>query len=99
MTISAIQQLMQESFQVGYMQAMKTFEPSSCDIRETEVNSWLSAIGVSRDAWNRLKKTGLVQAFRKGNSPNSPLYYSKLDIKKALIAKDLCKWYTDGLIG
>lgn len=85
--------------QVGYMQAVKAYEPSQDLIRLTEVKKWLKMMKIELKKFNALVSKGIIKPVRKGESRNSPLYYSKKEIKQAismsnvsgLIAKDIIK--------
>lgn len=85
--------------QVGYMQAVKAYEPSQDLIRLTEVKKWLKMMKIELKKFNTLVSKGIIKPVRKGESRNSPLYYSKKEIKQAismsnvsgLIAKEIIK--------
>lgn len=85
--------------QVGYMQAVKAYEPSQDLIRLTEVKKWLKMMKIELKKFNTLVSKGIIKPVRKGESRNSPLYYSKKEIKQAismsnvsgLIAKQIIK--------
>ena len=80
---------MADAVQIGYMQAVKSYEPAADDIRSTEVRQWLKHMLVSWAQFLKLEKTGLIKPYRKGKAANSPLYYSKSEIKKALTTAKL----------
>ena len=70
--------------QVGFMQAVKAYEPSQDMVRKTEVKQWLKMMLISDVEFRKLLNSGLVKPIRLGEGRNSPLYYSKKDIKQAL---------------
>lgn len=68
---------------VGYNAAVKDYDPPQDRLRLSEVKKWLKFRRVDFKTFQNLEKKGLIHA-RKGNSENSPLYYSKVEIQKAL---------------
>lgn len=84
MNIEEIQSIMIDSYQVGYMEAVKAYEPAQDLIRLREVKKWLKMMKIDLKRFNILVNKELVKPIRKGESRNSPLYYSKADIKQAL---------------
>ena len=89
MDTQEIKSLMADAVQIGYMQAVKSYEPASDAIRATELKQWLKHMLISWAQFTKLEKAGLIKAFRKGKSTNSPLYYSKSEIKQALTTAKL----------
>ena len=70
--------------QVGFMEAVKAYEPSQDLVRASEVKGWLRMMRMDARQFNVLCRKGIIQAVRKGDGKNSPLYYSKKEIKQAL---------------
>ncbi len=70
--------------QVGYMEAVRTYEPTNDLIRRSEVRKWLKIANIPLSRFQSLENTGLIKSFRRGEGVNSPLYYSKKEIKQAL---------------
>lgn len=83
MNIEDIQAIMIDSYQVGYMEAVKAYEPSQDLIRLTEVKKWLKMMRIDMSRFKALVKNEIIKPIRKGESRNSPLYYSKMEIKQA----------------
>lgn len=85
--------------QVGYMQAVKAYEPAQDLVRLSEVKRWLKMMKIDLKKFNVLVHKEIIKPIRKGEGRNSPLYYSKKEIKQALsmsnvsglIAKDTIK--------
>lgn len=85
--------------QIGYMQAVKAYEPSQDLIRLSEVKKWLKIMKIDLKKFNILVHQEIIKPTRKGRGRNSPLYYSKKEIKQALsmttvsnlIAKEIIK--------
>ena len=75
---------MADAVQIGFMQAVKSYEPTADAIRATEVRQWLKHMFISWSQFSKLENAGLIKPFRKGKATNSPLYYSKSEIKQAL---------------
>lgn len=84
MNIAEIQSIMIDSYQVGYMEAVKAYEPAQDLIRLREVKKWLKMMRIDLKRFNILVGKELIKPIRKGESRNSPLYYSKAEIKQAL---------------
>lgn len=74
-----------DSYQVGFMEAVKAYEPSADLLRASEIKKWLKMMRVELKKFNVLCRDGLIKPVRKGTSRNSPIYYSKAEIKKALL--------------
>lgn len=70
--------------QVGFMEAVKAYEPSQDLVRKSEVRKWLKMMLISDVDFKRILASDLVKPIRMGDGRNSPLYYSKKDIKQAL---------------
>lgn len=68
---------------VGYNAAVKDYDPPQDRLRLSEVKKWLKFRRVDFKTFQNLEKKGLIHA-RKGEAVNSPLYYSKVEIQKAL---------------
>lgn len=75
--------------QVGFAQAIQMYEPAQDLIRMSEVKSWLKMLSVDIKVFNKLVEKGVVMAKSLGNSKNSPKYYSKKEIKSALVNTNL----------
>ena len=84
MDIGDIQLIMIDSYQVGYMEAVKAYEPAQDLIRLRDVKKWLKMMQIDLKRFNILVSKELIKPIRKGESKNSPLYYSKAEIKQAL---------------
>lgn len=84
MNIEEIQSIMVDSYQVGYMEAIKAYEPAQDLIRLKDVKKWLRMMKIDLKRFNILVSKDVIKPIRKGESRNSPLYYSKTEIKQAL---------------
>ena len=91
MKINELIGVMADSYQIGYMQAVKAYEPSQDAIRATEVKKWLRMMCIDEKTFKILKEKGFIEAVRKGKAINSPLYYSKAQIKAALAGINLAR--------
>lgn len=83
MDIEEIQALMINCYQVGYMEAVKAYEPSQDFIRLSEVKKWLGMMKIDIKRFKLLVRMDIIKPIRKGEGKNSPLYYSKAEIKQA----------------
>lgn len=70
--------------QVGFMEAVKAYEPAQDLVRASEVKNWLRMMRIDAKKFNALCGKGIIRAVRKGTGRNSPLYYSKKEIKQAI---------------
>lgn len=99
MDIQELNAVIADFVQVGYMEAVKAYEPSQDLIRLSEVKRWLKMMKVDMRRFNALVGQRIINPIRKGTGRNSPLYYSKKEIKQALsmanvgrlMAKDMVK--------
>lgn len=84
MEIQELNAIIADFVQVGYMEAVKAYEPAQDAIRKNEVKDWLRMMCIDIKRFNLLVKKDIIKAFRKGKGKNSPLYYSKKEIKQAM---------------
>ena len=59
--------------------------------RKGEVKAWLRMVHVDADLFRKLVKRGKIRPVRRGEARNSPLYYSKKEIKQAVAAVNAMK--------
>lgn len=83
-SVQELNRIIADFVQVGFMQAVKAYEPSQDLVRKSEVRKWLKMMMISDVDFKRLLASDLVKPIRMGEGRNSPLYYSKKDIKQAL---------------
>lgn len=83
-SVQELNRIIADFVQVGFMQAVKAYEPSQDLVRKSEVKKWLKMMMISDVDFKRLLASDLVKPIRMGEGRNSPLYYSKKDIKQAL---------------
>lgn len=84
MDIQELNGIISDFVQVGFMEAVKAYEPSKDLIRKSEVKGWLKMMLIDERIFNNLEEKGIIKAVRKGTGKNSPLYYSKKEIKQAM---------------
>ena len=84
--------------QVGYMTAVKAYEPSQDRVKQTDVKNWLKMMNGDYKIFKSLVDIGTIKAKRIGTAINSPLYYSKKEIKQALSAVKVSNILTDKTI-
>lgn len=95
MTIEELGAWMADFVQIGYMTAVKAYEPTSDELRMKDIEKWCKATFTD---YNRLKKLidgGVIAPHRKGECKNSPLYFSKAEIKQAIIQGRLSQYLTE----
>ena len=67
---------------VGYNSAVADYDPPQDKLRLSEVKKWIKFRNIELKTFQELEKQDLIHA-RKGESVNSPLYYSKKEIQEA----------------
>lgn len=82
-SIAELGGIISDFVRVGYNSAVKDYEPAQDLLRKSEVKKWLKFRNIEYKQFQSLVEKGLIHA-RKGNSVNSPLYYSKAEIQKAM---------------
>lgn len=82
-SIAELGGIISDFVRVGYNSAVKDYEPAQDLLRKSEVKKWLKFRNIEFKTFSALVEKGLIHA-RKGNSVNSPLYYSKAEIQKAM---------------
>ena len=85
MTTEDFSTMIKEAYQIGFMDAVRAYEPEQDLVRASAVKSWLRMMRVDRKRFNAMVNEGMIRPRRKGTGKNSPLYYSKAEIKKALL--------------
>ena len=83
-SVQELNRIIADFVQVGFMEAVKAYEPSQDLVRKSEVRKWLKMMLISDVDFKRILASDLVKPIRMGDGRNSPLYYSKKDIKQAL---------------
>ena len=82
-SIAELGGIISDFVRVGYNSAIRDYEPAQDLLRKSEVKKWLKFRKIEYKQFQTLVEKGLIHA-RKGNPENSPLYYSKTEIQKAL---------------
>ena len=82
---------------VGYNAAVKDYDPPQDKLRQAEVKKWLKFRRIDFKTFQELEKQGLIHA-RKGAAVNSPLYYSKAEIQKALATMRVNRYFVNDKI-
>lgn len=75
-------------WEVGYMEAMRAFEPARDEIRKAELKEWLELVRIDKRDFRKMEKAGLIKGRKLGYGKNSPFIYSKTEIKKALATRE-----------
>lgn len=76
--------IMSQYVELGFMQAVKAYEPTQDELRQSELKGWMKMNRVDARKMKAWIEQGLVRPYRKGEAQNSPLYYSKAEIKEAM---------------
>lgn len=82
---------LQRFIQVGFMEAVRAYEPSQDRLRQKDVKKWLKMMLIDYRTFKVLVDKGTIKAKRYGTAINSPLYYSKKEIKQAMATLGLMK--------
>lgn len=91
MEFSELNDTLQRFVQVGFMEAVRAYEPAQDMLKQKDVKGWLKMMHIDEGTFKALVKNKSVRARRKGTAVNSPLYYSKREIKQALATVGLLK--------
>lgn len=97
MSIAEIGDVLAEYVQIGYAQAVKAYDEPKDRIRRSGIKSWLKYNDYDARVFERLVDNGMICARRMGTARNSPLYYSKEEIKRAFGALKV-KRLMDGMV-
>lgn len=81
--IHELNRIIADFVQVGYMQAVKVYDPPQDKVRKSEVKKWLRVANLDQRKFDRLVKAEIIKPFRIGTGRNSPFFYSKKEIKQA----------------
>lgn len=87
-----LKNIMADMVQVGYMKAIKVYEPTKDNVSTRELVRWFKVLGIDPSYINKMESEGLIKGKRKGIGKNSPVCYSRLEIKQALATIDLNKY-------
>lgn len=83
MDIAELGGILSEFVQAGYAQAVKAYDVTKDRVRRTAVSDWLRYNSYDVRVFEALERRGMIKSFRVGEGRNSPLYYSKEEIKRA----------------
>lgn len=84
LTISELGGIIADFVRVGYNAAIADYDPPQDKLRLSEVKKWLKFRKIEFKTFQSLVNKGLIHPRRSGSAANSPLYYSKTEIQKAL---------------
>lgn len=87
-----LKEIISEMTEVGYMRAIRQYEPTEDEITQREVIRWFKILGIEPSMLTRMENEGIVKGKRKGMGKNSPKYYSKVGIKEALASLKINKY-------
>lgn len=89
MTFNDIQAVIADSVRLGYMKAVKAFEPTADIIRERELKSWCLANAIDIKTITKMIARGEIKKHRMGVCRNSPTGFSKAEIKQVIASLTL----------
>lgn len=84
LTIIELGGIIADFVRVGYNSAVMDYDPPQDKLRLSEVKKWLKFRRIEYKKFQSLVDKGLIHSRRSGSAANSPLYYSKTEIQKAL---------------
>lgn len=86
MELFELKNLLIEAATLGAEAAEKRRAPASDRMKQREVHRWLKTLGHKPAILDKMVKEELVKPHRNGESKNSPLMYSRMEIEAALTA-------------
>lgn len=95
MTTDQLGAWMADFVQIGYMAAVKAYEPTSDELKAKDIEKWCKATFTDYGKLKKLIHAGYVKPHRKGECRNSPLYFSKAEIKQAIVQNRLSQYIID----
>lgn len=98
MDIQELNAVIADFVQVGYMTAIRAYEPPQDIIRQADLKKWLKMMKVDLKKFNALVSKEIIKPIRIGTNKNSPLYYSKTEIKQALSAANVSRLIANDII-
>lgn len=93
MSIEELGGIIADFVRVGYNSAVADYDPPQDKLRQSEVKKWLNFRHVEFETFRKLEKKGLIHARRLGSAVNSPLFYSKKEIQKALATMRVDRYF------
>ena len=84
MGIEELGGIISDFVRVGYNAAVADYDPPQDMLRLSDVKKWLKFRHIEFKTFQSLVNKGLIHPRRSGSATNSPLYYSKAEIQKAL---------------
>lgn len=82
--LTEIGSIISDFVRVGYNAAVADYDPPQDQLRLSEVKKWLKFRRIEFKVFQSLVDKGLIHSRRSGSAANSPLFYSKTEIQKAL---------------
>lgn len=95
MTTDQISAFIADSIQIGYMTAVKAYEPTADELKQSDLKKWCQATFTDYKKLRRLIKAEIIKPHRKGDAKNSPLFFSKAEIKQAIITNRLSQYIAE----
>ena len=84
--VTTLQEMLTNAATLGAMSAVKKLDPVKDQLKASEVRTWLGNDSNLSRTFDAMVRKGMIKGFKKGTSPNSPYYYSKLQIEAAFAA-------------
>lgn len=94
MTIQELGDIISRYTELGFMEAVKRYEPAQDLIRASDVKPWLEINRIDYKKFKAFLKRGDIKPIRKGTAANSPLFYSKAEISKCFAVLQLHKHFS-----
>jgi len=84
-----LKRLLQEAAELGAAANDKMREPTNDLIKQREAYRWLKSLGKEPILLEKMVNGGLIKKKRMGPAINSPICYSKLEIRSVLSSEQL----------
>jgi hypothetical protein len=94
-TIEELGCIITDFVRVGYNSAVADYDPPQDRLRQSEVKKWLKFRHVEFKTFQSLVDKGLIHSRRSGVAVNSPLFYSKAEIQKALSIMRINRYFVN----
>lgn len=98
LTMEELGGIIADFVRVGYNLAVKDYDPPQDRLRQSEVKKWFKFRKIDFKTFQSLVDKGLIHSRRSGSAANSPLYYSKTEIQKALATMRLNRLFINDKI-
>ena len=86
-----LQKMLNLAAELGAMNVLKQLEPANDYISKSELMQWMKSLKKKPSQIEKLIREGRIQGERKNKNFNSPMIFSKVNIKSSLFADEAYK--------